>query len=174
MPLPFAPPPSQSKIYQDLKNLKLSEVTADQFDSLKTALFTQGVDSSEDEMRRLNLVGQASNQQSASGPIPGTAKLIEVDSEDAGLHDFFIPEEGEVWQCIGAATGTVVNSTVIIMLRDTDNQRLELGQETSVNVTFNPTFGADLLIDENVWLTVDFSGNSPPGTKALAAFIRVR
>ena len=97
MPLPFAPPPSQSKVYADLKNIKLTDLTSDEFDLLKGALFAQGVDSSEDEMRRLNLVGQASNQQSTSGPIPGSMVIDVMTETSSGYYDVFTPGPNEVW-----------------------------------------------------------------------------
>ena len=69
MPLPYAPPPKDSKVYRDLKNIKISSVTSTQMETLKGELFAQGVDGSEDEMRRLKLLGEVSNTQSDSGPI---------------------------------------------------------------------------------------------------------
>jgi len=69
MPLPYAPPPKESKVYTDLKNLKVADVTSTQLISLKEGVYAQGVDGAEDEMRRLKLLGEVSNQQSSSGPI---------------------------------------------------------------------------------------------------------
>lgn len=174
MPLPFAPPPDESKLYQQLESTTLNTLTADQLATIRAKTFSQGTEGNEDEYRRLLLLGLAADKLSLSGPIPGTGKLIELDETAAGPFPFFIPDEGEVWQCIGAATGTVLNSTAILLLTNTDGDNLELGQESSVNVTFNPTFGADILIDSNVYLSMNFSSNSAPGSKALAAFIRVR
>lgn len=172
MPLPFAPPPSESKLYSDLKNLKLSEVTADQFDSLKTALFAQGVDSSEDEMRRLNLVGQASNQQSASGPMPDTGRIEELVSESSGIQTLFRPDAGEVWQLTGVSTGSAVNATIVLHLYD-GVTKVELGQETGVNVVFNPFTLGVVYVDNSTWLAADYSSNSGE-TRCVAGFIRVR
>jgi len=150
MPLPFAPPPSESKLYRDLKNLKLSEVTADQFDSLKGALFAQGVDSSEDEMRRLNLVGQASNQQSASGPIAGTAQATtSVSISDTGNYDAggFTPGEGEVWQIMGLSV-TVTNDSGTTSyygyIKDSDT-----GTEVYVGATSSSSTNVSLWTDSD-------------------------
>ncbi len=175
MPLPFAPKPDESKVYQSLKSTLLQAVTPEQLDQLRSEVFAQGTDGSEDEYRRLILLGAASQAASISGPIPGTAKLIEVDVSTTGNNPFFIPEEGEAWQCIGAATGNVMTaSAAILYLEDTGGTTLEIGQESSTNVTFTPNFGAPVVIDSEVFLSIHFSGNSAPGSKALAAFIRVR
>jgi len=148
-----------------------NKLSKSDFDLIQDGVHVQ--ETNKDALELVNLVGQATNTQSQSGGIPGTAKLIELDETSAGPFPFFIPEEGECWQCIGAATGTVVNSTAILLLTN-GSELLELGQETAVNDTFSPTFGADIVIDSNVYLTMLFSGNSAPGSKALAAFIRVR
>lgn len=161
MPLPFAPPPSQSKVYADLKNLKLSEVTADQFDSLKGALFAQGVDSSEDEMRRLTLVGQVSNQQSASGAIPGTGTFVsETQADDSGTLDLWLGDSypGEVWQLVAASI--IPNNTGIrVRLRlynVAQTIKIELGDETGHGSSepFDPTatWGGPFRVDENMRL----------------------
>ena len=114
MPLPYAPPPQDSKVYRDLKNLKISGVTADQIDTLKEALYAQGTDGSEDEMRRLNLLGQASNQQSTSGAIPATVQVTKtVASVSGSKYAAFTPPSGTVWQIgpasfqLSGATGSV-------------------------------------------------------------------
>ena len=101
MPLPFAPPPKESKVYTDLKNLKITGVTADQMDTLKGELYAQGVDGSEDEMRRLKLLGEVSNQQSSSGPIPGTGEVAEVtDTTGSGspVSTLIEPNSGEAYE----------------------------------------------------------------------------
>ena len=97
MPLPYAPPPKDSKVYRDLKNLKISAVTSDQMDTLKGELYAQGTDGSEDEMRRLQLLGMVSNQASASGPIPGTQVIKTVTVTSGSVAILFQPDPGEVW-----------------------------------------------------------------------------
>ena len=112
MPLPYAPPPKDSKVYRDLKNIKITSVTADQMDTLKGELFAQGVDGSEDEMRRLQLLGEVSNTQSSSGPIPGTSKIIQAEATDGEWQNespnygiVFQPDPGECWVYQGASAG---------------------------------------------------------------------
>ena len=98
MPLPYAPPPKDSKVYRDLKNLKISSVTANQIDTLKAELFAQGVNGSEDEMRRLRLLGEVSNTQSQSGPLMGTVSFKTNDFTADATADILTPAEGEIWR----------------------------------------------------------------------------
>ena len=76
MPLPFAPKPDESKVYDSLKSVILNEVTADQLDSLRSQVFAQGVDGAEDEYRRLVLLALASQSGSVSGPIAGAIEIV--------------------------------------------------------------------------------------------------
>tara|TARA_Y100000310_G_C20409653_1_gene681308 strand:- start:228 stop:770 length:543 start_codon:yes stop_codon:yes gene_type:complete len=102
MPLPFAPKPSESKVYQSLKGELVSGVTADQFDSLRAMVYAQGSDGAEDEYRRLLLLGLASNQVSASGPIPGSVSIQTIRASTSGTAVAgFNPAPGEVWQIGG-------------------------------------------------------------------------
>jgi hypothetical protein len=129
MPLPYAPPPKDSKVYRDLKNLKISSVTADQMDTLKAQLFAQGVNGSEDEMRRLQLLGEVSNQQSSSGPIPGTCTVTEISYDANQYYNYFIPGEGEVWKvmAVWCFTATGFTSAVFSLYDTVNNKRVYAG-----------------------------------------------
>ncbi len=107
MSLPFADKPEESSIYQDLKSLVLSDLTADQFDELRNRIFSEGVNGTEDEFRRLVLLGQASQKISSSGAIPGTAKVVIIDygasptPDDGAYYTMFTPSKGEVGELGG-------------------------------------------------------------------------
>ena len=96
MSLPFADKPEESSIYQDLKSLVLSDLTADQFDELRNRIFSEGVNGTEDEFRRLILLGQASQKISSSGPIPGTGLVTDTDQTDSNIIVIKEPAKGEV------------------------------------------------------------------------------
>ena len=85
MTLPFAGPPEESQIYTDLKGVVLADLTADQFDQLRERLFSEGVNGTEDEYRRLVLLGQAGQKLSSSGPIPGTGVVTDLDQTDSNI-----------------------------------------------------------------------------------------
>ena len=97
MPLPFAPPPKESSLYQQLESTTLQTLTADQLDTIRAKTFSQGTEGNEDEYRRLLLLGLASNALSLSGPIPDQMELIEVDNTDANYLTVFTVPQGQVW-----------------------------------------------------------------------------
>jgi len=96
-PLPFAPPPKDSSLYQQLESTTLQTLTADQLDTIRAKTFSQGTEGNEDEYRRLLLLGTASNQLSVSGPID--IKFVEVDIDGAtdDAVTFFQPDVGQIW-----------------------------------------------------------------------------
>lgn len=95
MPLPDAPPPKSSRVYQQTTGKTLQSLTVENLDTISDPVFLDR--NSEDELRRLNLVGQASNLQSSSGPIPGTAVIKSVTVTDNSIATIFQPDPGQVW-----------------------------------------------------------------------------
>lgn len=118
MSLPFAVKPEESDIYQDLKGVKLADLTADQFDQLRDRIFSEGVNGTEDEYRRLTLLGQAAQKISSSGPIPGSDTVISVNSDTtSGIVPIKIPSKGEIWQLSsGSWTGNGISGTICYYL----------------------------------------------------------
>ena len=174
MPLPFGGKPEDSPIYSDMKTKKLSELSATDFDSFRARMFSEGINGLEDEYRRLLLLGMASDKISLSGPMPGTAKLIQVETTSSGDQVFFVPNSGEAWAVLAASTGATVNGTLVLELVDaTSGVTVEIGQETGANTAFTPTSWSQAFIDENVYLQCHFSGTSST-SQCVAAFIRVR
>lgn len=168
MPLPNAKPePAGSNVYRQLNSIKLGDLTNEQFDIVYQNVFLNDI--SEDELRRLALVGAArqSFSASSSGPIPGTMQVIRQASTSSGtIFDAFQPAKGEVWQLVGAisTSGTGFSGTVFleIKLYDTVNAQVAEIISTSTTsgtevpmteITQNPTF-----IDENIILQVEASG----------------
>jgi hypothetical protein len=124
MPLPFAPKPEESRVYDSLKDKLLTEITADNFDSLKGTVFAQGIDGAEDEYRRLLLLGLASNQISNSGPIPDTQFCVSVtDTAGSGSPsgNMYVPEAGTVWQLVGLEWKTKNANAINFKIEDTTN-----------------------------------------------------
>ncbi len=102
MPLPFAPKPDESKVYQSLKSTLLSSVTADQLDQLRSDVFAQGTDGTEDEYRRLVLLALASQAGSVSGPIAGSIEIVTTgDLSSNATTTLKTPSTGEVWVICG-------------------------------------------------------------------------
>lgn len=105
MPLPFAPPPKDSSIYQQLESTTLQTLTPEQLDTIRAKTFSQGTEGNEDEYRRLLLLGAASNALSLAGPLPGSLRIDELEYTASGGQSFFVPNKGEVYQFMGASAG---------------------------------------------------------------------
>ena len=182
MPLPYAPPPKDSKVYRDLKNLKISGVTADQIDTLKNELFAQGVDGSEDEMRRLQLLGQVTNQASGSGPIPATFVIQQIVADTSGTKagNLKVASAGEVWQlygfCVASMTGRSGSVLHEVFLRDTTNSRdaeiIDVSASSS-QLPFHETSLYPVFVDENISVMYEATGTFTDSTLHFVA-ARVR
>jgi hypothetical protein len=98
MPLPFAPPPDESKLYQQLESTTLQTLTAEQLDTIRAKTFSQGTEGNEDEYRRLLLLGLAADKVSLSGPIEVKHVTLEITGANDDKTIFFQPEVGQIWQ----------------------------------------------------------------------------
>jgi hypothetical protein len=152
-----------------------SVFTRDNFDQVSNQIALQ--ETNDRLLELVNKVGQATNMQSQSGPIPGTHKNVTVtDTSTSGnqLAILFSPDPGQVWQLVGAATGTVNATRVELALQDraTDTY-VEIGAETSAATQFDPTGIVPVYITYDVplyYFTVSQTGN----TTINASVIRVR
>jgi len=181
MPLPFAPPPDESKLYQQLESTTLNTLTPDQLDTIRAKTFSQGTEGNEDEYRRLLLLGAASDSLSLAGPIPGTGQIktatCTVSSVD---YTAFTPGPGEAWQVVGisgAASGSLgsltgitlyvkLSSTVIIV---------EWSGSGSIEPPDNQ-YNTPLICDENLPLIgrIYKSGGLGAGEEVLISFAMIR
>jgi hypothetical protein len=121
MSLPFADRPEESRVYQDLKTKVLTNLTADEFDSLKASMFAEGVSGLEDEYRRLLLLGLASDKISTSGPIPGTFQVVETSLTSASTFSAFTCPANEVYQIIAASTEAFATNQSYLIMKIKDN-----------------------------------------------------
>lgn len=174
MSLPFAVRPEDSDIYQDLKGITLADLTADQFDQLRERIFSEGVNGTEDEYRRLLLLGQAAQKISSSGPIPGSDTVISVNSDtNNAIIKIKEPAKGEVWQLgSGSWTGTGFSGSVcmyLLVANQSDN--IDSGTDrsaASIIVEYCPTAGngplnestpfGEIYVGENTGLYIQASG----------------
>tara|TARA_Y100001973_G_C5113424_1_gene288867 strand:- start:426 stop:962 length:537 start_codon:yes stop_codon:yes gene_type:complete len=178
MPLPFAPPPDESKLYQQLESTTLETLTPDQLDAIRAKTFSQGTEGNEDEYRRLLLLGLASNKFSLSGPMGNTVKTITLTrTTSAGTGSYVSPASGdEVWQFMaGDFISTGGSSTVRLYGKFNDATAIWIASEIG---TSGPLTGAvaehgPLFADAN---TSFAANNQTAGTdiEIRMAFIRVR
>lgn len=90
MPLPDAPKPITSNLYRQLNSDRIEDLSPKKFAVVRNPVFTNDV--SEDELRRINVAGQAAGQVSGSGPLVNSlivAKTIEQTS--TGNIEIFAP-----------------------------------------------------------------------------------
>jgi hypothetical protein len=190
MPLPDAvPKPAGSNIYHQLNSTKLGDLTNAEFAIVRDPLFLN--DRSEDELRRLALIGLArqSISASSSGPIPNTGTVITATQSTTNVVTTLLePAPGEVWQVTGGSiTGTGISGNVCYHLL-TANQSDNIAGGTDraaavLNVEYCATAGQAVLneetpfgqifIDENLGLYGQASGTFTSINWKISA-IRVR
>ena len=174
MPLENAPEPEESNIYKQLSSEKLGNTSKDNFDIVVDPVFLNAA--SEDELRRINLVGQASNMQSQSGPIANTATVVNTNITTSGTENVYVPGEGEVWQLSAAASsaGYTGLSFLILKIQDTTNSNVvEISSQTSYNTEFS--LNEPIYIGYPCKLIIQSGGSGTGGsTDISAALIRVR
>ncbi len=176
MPLPFARPPKDSALYQQLESTTLETLTADQLDTIKAKTFSQGTDGNEDEYRRLLLLGLASDKLSSAGPIPETGVIKTVTATSDSTETVFRPSAGEVFQ-LTSADATAIGGTVRFKFQMYDgSSTIEIidqsitSSTTPIDITTVP-----LIIDNNVYLRVNISGISGGESGSVnVSFIRTR
>ena len=112
MPLPDAvPKPAGSNIYHQLNSTKLGDLTNAEFAIVRDPLFLNEV--SEDELRRLALIGHArqSFSASSSGPISGKGDVVTYTQASSSVSITVKPPPGEVWQIIAISVTNSVSPT---------------------------------------------------------------
>ena len=159
MPLPNAEPdPKDANIYNQLSTIKASDLTRSQLDVVRDPLFLNA--QSEDVLRRIFLIGQVTDQLSASGPIPRTAEIINQtfnEGNEGDLITLFKPSIGEVWLMTNASSSHSGGSSgVSIFLADqtsSSGDMIFLGQESSTGVVpFNPSPHTQVYITSDMFL----------------------
>lgn len=158
-------------------------------------LITDGVHVEVDNLEALelkNTVGQATNTQSQSGPIPGTMKITTTAISYAetgaatGYKTMFVPNPGEVWLLVAASSSMAGGSSgQSILMGDSEPADLTTAPTTYVLVsqessTGNPywsplLYGAPLYFDENIIPVLQvYSQTTGESSTFYGAFIRVR
>lgn len=183
-PLPFAPPPKDSSLYQQLESTTLQTLTSDQLDTIRAKMFSQGTEGLEDEYRRLLLLGLAADKISVSGPISGTLKIIQSDMSSATTSTILSPSDGEVFLYIGSSrtSATITSGSItyrILINDDVNSTQLCVCSESSSGTGQAPLWdGATqvpipIYIDENSTFKLKTSG-SFSALETHHGFIRVR
>tara|TARA_Y100001973_G_C5174862_1_gene321247 strand:+ start:866 stop:1447 length:582 start_codon:yes stop_codon:yes gene_type:complete len=138
--------------------------SADDYDLIRNQVVLE--DENFELLSALNTMGQITNMQSQSGPMVGTHKNVSVtDTNTSGnqLGIAFSPEPGQVWQLVGAATGSLNANRMELALQDraTDTY-VEIGAETAAATQFDPTGIVPVYITYEVplyYFTISQTGN---------------
>lgn len=202
MPLPdAAPKPAGSNIYRQLNAIKLGDLTNEQYDILYNNIFLN--DTSEDELRRLALLGQArqSFSPSSSGPI-GQTQVVNVAVQSSGdqlavwgggtlnasdiAGDDVVFPKGTVWQLMGASiygsgfSGSVNHDIWLYPASETTltESKATLLVDVSntagnIPIIANENAFADVYIDDTVNIWVESTGTFTKVDWSLT-FARVR
>ena len=96
MPLPDAPPPKSSRVYQQLTGKTLSDVVESDIGAIYDPVFIDR--NAEDEIRRLKLVAELTGHKSSSGVLAdcGGYKLVSEDYDVTG--PVLLAPIGQVWR----------------------------------------------------------------------------
>jgi hypothetical protein len=178
-PLPFAPPPKDSNLYQQLESTTLQTLTADQLDAIRAKTFSQGTEGNEDEYRRLLLLGLAADSISLSGPIPGTSQISGATGADTNQTlTIFEGVAGQVWEMIAADFRSNNASTRAQLRIYVGSDEVEIGDESGHGGTepFDPkgNFGR-IWIDANSALKAELTSMAAGREIEINAYlVRVR
>ena len=155
-------PPSTTGLTGDQLPETIFDV--DDFDTVKNQVTLQL--SNLELLNVLNTVGQVTNTQSQSGPIPKTGQVtdLQVTGENDGTYTLLQPGPGEVWEILGgsAKTTNVVTVRYRVQVEDNNNSAIaEIADESvSANeVIFDPS-AFPVYVDENIRLRVAISGTT--------------
>jgi len=132
----------------------------------------------------LNTIGQITNMQSQSGPIPETLELEAKDFTSAGYQVFFTPPAGTVYQVLGVsvASSTGLSGTGVIevdIFNPTTSARLIVADQSFTSssdfpVTETTFTGGPLHVDSNHQVRVRAEGTFTSVNAVTLGVIRVR
>jgi hypothetical protein len=152
--------------------------TASDFDLVKNQVHIQ--EENFQLMEALNVMGQLTNMQSQSGPIPGTMKMANTGRIVASTNTtLFQPDAGQVWVCSGvqidASAGSGSVTAVLNYFDGTNEVRIEAASTAGI-AEFNITSTAGpLYVSSDVYLRITTSSVGA-GEECVVngAFVRVR
>ena len=183
----YAPDPKKERIYSDLATIPLSEVTAEQIQTLTNPVTLSA--SNQDALITMNTVNKAAMRDGRAMPatmIITTNTVAYNDNDNATEYEIVLtPKKGEVWQLMGAqsqaAGGTVGASifwgTGLVSLTEPITPNVLIAQESSSGgPVFNPlAYGGDIFFDENILCMMNGYGMvAGESVELKCAFIRVR
>jgi len=155
-----------------------STIGVGDFDQVKNQIYLQSENSL--ALDTLNAMGQITNMQSQSGPIPGTGKIALINQAvSSGVtYDIFTPNAGEVWELISADFNATLSSGDIdsIQLKIKENstdEEVMIAENLGDNFdTFKDFMASPVYVDAN--LTVTVRGNDANLTNLAVRLLLIR
>ena len=90
-------------------------------------------------LNTLNIMGQITNMQSQSGPMPGTCSIKQVQATGSGVVTVFQPDPGSVFILMGGTVGgSGGGNRTFILIDDGTVSDLEIADETVTTGQQNP------------------------------------
>lgn len=175
----YAPDPLKEKVYINLQNKTLANVSAEDIQRLTHPTFIQATN--QDALITYNTVNKAAMRDGL--PIPKTGQIINITASDAGNnYDILVPEPGEVWSVI--ALSYIVNGisgtlSHLVYMNGTysgaPGGSVVISEKSSSDAgdNFGDVDYSPLHIDENLKLAYTFYGSATSVSVRCAA-IRVR
>ena len=123
-------------------------------------------------MEALNTMGQITNMQSQSGPIPGTAAITNATSASGSTFTVFQPNSGEVHALTGAIIADIGGGSAVNLYLYDGTNVVTVARETAAGV-FDPVGIPPVYVTNDVYLAAQGSGIT--GTLSInVSTIRVR
>jgi len=168
-------PPAATGLTDD--SLPAEVFTADDFDLVRNQVHLE--EKNFQLLEALNTMGQITNMQSQSGPIPGSMKLVDGTGTTSGSKFVvFKPDAGQVWQLIALdfnITGGSGNTTVITYLSNgSDTVKLYEVTTASTSLVVSDDIDAPIYITSDVYLEGIWARTSGTSGNFTAAVVRVR
>ena len=164
-------PPSSTGLTGD--QLPAEVFTVDDFDLVRNQVHLE--EKNFQLLEALNTMGQISNMQSQSGPIPGTLEIKTASSSSTGNFTVLSPDAGQVWQVIAMSLGPEGSGSYrgIGALKDSAGNYVELFDKSGTGTGQSLDFDTPIYVTSDVFLeftivTVDTS------LTLKAAVVRVR
>ena len=155
------------------------KLSKDDLDTVSDAIHVE--ESNIQNMKLVNLVGQATGTQSQSGPIGGTGQIKTAECTVSSVDvTAFTPAAGEVWQVVGisgAAAGSLTTLSGITLYVKLSSSVIivEWSGSGSIEPPDNQ-FNTPLYVDENLPLIgrIYKSGGLGAGEEVTIAFAMIR
>tara|TARA_R110002074_G_scaffold388737_2_gene571621 strand:- start:151 stop:663 length:513 start_codon:yes stop_codon:yes gene_type:complete len=167
----YAPDPRTEKVYDNLQNKTLADVTAEDIQKLTDPTFIQATN--QDALLTYNTINQAAMRD--GGFIPGTSQIVKLDMTDNVDYTLFTPSKGEVWALMGAdasSFGTGQNAATLKLSDGTTD--MVIADSSSAGDMNDHSFRTGVYVGENVSIVFQ-PNNISSGTATIKIYLmRVR